>query len=224
PNGAGKTTAMRILTGFMPASSGTARVAGYDIQTQSLDVRRRIGYLPETVPLYKEMTVRAFLRFSATIRGMTGRRRETRIKDVIATCRIEDYARTPIARLSKGYRQLVGVAQAILHEPEVLILDEPTGNLDTRTMHEIMELPQRLCTEGMTIVMVTHSHGCACYAQRILHVSDGSLIEENSANHHSHLLGMASRSTSETKYRETLQTIFKNTKLKGERHGRWKKH
>ncbi len=155
PNGAGKTTAMRILTGFMPASSGTARVAGYDIQTQSLDVRRRIGYLPETVPLYKEMTVRAFLRFSATIRGMTGRRRETRIKDVIATCRIEDYARTPIAKLSKGYRQLVGVAQAILHEPEVLILDEPTIGIDPRQVVHIRQLIKELGREH-TVILSTH--------------------------------------------------------------------
>ncbi len=95
PNGAGKTTTMRILTGFVPPGSGTVRVAGFDIQTQSIEVRRRVGYLPESVPLYKEMTVTAFLRFLATIRGMTGRRRENRIEEIIHTCRLDDYSTFP---------------------------------------------------------------------------------------------------------------------------------
>src|SRR4030043_171014 len=144
PNGAGKTTTMRILTGFIPPDSGTARVAGFDIQTQSIEVRRRIGYLPESVPLYKEMTVTAFLRFLATIRGMTGRRREDRIKEVIHTCRLDEYPKTAITKLSKGYRQLVGIAQAIIHEPEVLILDEPTIGIDPRQAVHIRGLIQKL--------------------------------------------------------------------------------
>jgi ABC-2 type transport system ATP-binding protein len=155
PNGAGKSTTMRILTGFIPPGSGTARVAGFDIQTQSIEVRRRIGYLPETVPLYKEMTVTAFLRFLATIRGRTGPRREDRIKEVIHTCRLDDYSQTTITKLSKGYRQLVGFAQAIIHEPEVLILDEPTIGIDPRQVVHIRRLIQELGKEH-TIILSSH--------------------------------------------------------------------
>lgn len=155
PNGAGKTTTMRILTGFMPPSNGTVRVAGFDIQAQSLEARKRIGYLPESVPLYKEMTVKSFLRFSATIRGMTGRRREDRIKDVVHVCRLDDYSRSPIAKLSKGYRQLVGVAQAILHEPDVLILDEPTIGIDPRQVVHIRQLIKELGKDH-TVILSSH--------------------------------------------------------------------
>jgi ABC-2 type transport system ATP-binding protein len=155
PNGAGKSTTMRILTGFIPPGSGTVRVAGFDIQTQSIEVRRRIGYLPENVPLYKEMTVTAFLRFLAAIRGMTGQRREDRIKEVIHTCRLDDYSKTPITKLSKGYRQLVGIAQAIIHEPEVLILDEPTIGIDPRQVVHIRRLIQEL-GQKHTIIFSSH--------------------------------------------------------------------
>jgi ABC-2 type transport system ATP-binding protein len=155
PNGAGKTTTMRILTGFIPPGSGTARVAGYDIQTQSIEVRRRIGYLPESVPLYKEMTVTAFLRFLATIRGMTGRRREDRIIEVIHICRLDEYSQALITKLSKGYRQLVGIAQAIIHDPEVLILDEPTIGIDPRQVVHIRQLIQAL-GQDHTIILSSH--------------------------------------------------------------------
>lgn len=155
PNGAGKTTTMRILTGFVPPDSGTVRVAGFDVQTQSIEVRRRVGYLPESVPLYKEMTVTAFLRFLATIRGMTGRRRENRIEEIIHTCRLDDYSHSPISKLSKGYRQLVGIAQAIVHEPEVLILDEPTIGIDPRQVVQIRRLIQELGQEH-TVILSSH--------------------------------------------------------------------
>jgi len=155
PNGAGKTTTMRILAGFMPPSSGTARVAGFDLLSQSLEARRHIGYLPETVPLYRDMTVRSYLRFAATIRGLEGSRRNHRIKDVISLCRIEDYARTQIAKLSKGYRQLVGIAQAMVHEPQVLILDEPTIGIDPRQVVQIRQLIQQLGREH-TIILSSH--------------------------------------------------------------------
>jgi len=155
PNGAGKTTTMRILTGFMPPSSGTVRVAGYDLQKESIEVRKRIGYLPESVPLYRDMTVRAYLRFLASIRGVRGRRRETRVGEVIDICRLENYARTPIAKLSKGYRQLVGVAQAIVHEPEVLILDEPTIGIDPRQVVHIRQLIKELGRER-TVILSSH--------------------------------------------------------------------
>jgi len=155
PNGAGKTTTMRILTGFIPSSSGSARVAGYDVQTQSLEARRRIGYLPESVPLYRDMTVRSYLRFLAKIRGVPPTRREARIKEVMALCRIEGYADTHIGKLSKGYRQLVGVSQAILHEPEVLILDEPTIGIDPRQVVQIRQITKELGREH-TVILSTH--------------------------------------------------------------------
>ncbi len=155
PNGAGKTTTMRILTGFMPPSDGVAHVAGFNIQTESFDVRRHIGYLPESVPLYKEMTVRSFLRFSASIRGITGRRKNDRVKEVIHLCRLDDYTNSPIAKLSKGYRQLVGVAQSIVHEPDVLILDEPTIGIDPRQVVHIRNLIKELGKEH-TVILSSH--------------------------------------------------------------------
>jgi ABC-2 type transport system ATP-binding protein len=155
PNGAGKTTTMRILAGFMPPSSGTARLVGYDLRVQSLKARRHIGYLPETVPLYTEMTVRSYLRFSATIRGITGARRDNRVNEVMGFCRIDGYASTQIRKLSKGYKQLVGIAQAIVHEPAVLILDEPTIGIDPRQVVQIRQLIQEL-GQAHTIILSSH--------------------------------------------------------------------
>ncbi|MBI4768441.1 MAG: ATP-binding cassette domain-containing protein [Deltaproteobacteria bacterium] len=176
PNGAGKTTTMRILTGFIPPGSGTVRVAGFDIQTQSIEVRRRIGYLPESVPLYQEMTVTTFLRFLATIRGMKGPRREDRIKEVIRACRLDEYSKTPIAKLSKGYRQLVGVAQAIIHEPEVLILDEPTIGIDPRQVVHIRRLIQELGRDH-TIILSSHIlPEVSLVCQRIIVMNHGRIV------------------------------------------------
>ena len=126
PNGAGKTTTMRIITGFTPPSEGTVRVAGHEVLQESLDARRHIGYLPEPVPLYTDMAVREYLGFMGSLRQLDGPYLKTRPDFVIERLALEDYANTLIGRLSKGYRQRVGLAQAILHEPTVLILDEPT--------------------------------------------------------------------------------------------------
>jgi ABC-2 type transport system ATP-binding protein len=155
PNGAGKTTTMRILTGFLPPSSGTVRVAGFDTQTQSIEARRRTGYLPESVPLYKELTGTSFLQFLATIRGVIGSRREERIKEVIHICRLDEYSKSLISKLSKGYRQLVGIAQAILHEPEVLILDEPTIGIDPRQVVHIRQLIKEF-GQKHTVILSSH--------------------------------------------------------------------
>ena len=125
PNGAGKTTTMRIITGFMPPTRGTATVAGYDVVTKSREARKYIGYLPETVPLYSDMTIEGYLGFMGTLRGMNPRRIKVRTGEVIGLCHLEDYRKTIIGKLSKGFKQRVGVAQAILHEPQVLVLDEP---------------------------------------------------------------------------------------------------
>jgi ABC-2 type transport system ATP-binding protein len=176
PNGAGKTTTMRILTGFMPASSGAVRIAGYEVQSQSLQVRKKIGYLPESVPLYKDMTVRSFLRFYGTIRGMSGRAREKRIEEVIDICRLKDYARSHISKLSKGYRQLVGVAQAILHEPEVIILDEPTIGIDPRQVVFIRNIIKEL-GQDHTVILSSHIlPEVSMICQRVMIMNKGRII------------------------------------------------
>ena len=177
PNAAGKTTTMRILTGFMPPSSGTAHVAGYDVFTDSLEVRRRIGYLPETVPLYPEMTVRGYLHFVARLRGVD--ERERRVAEVMETCHLDDRADLLIGKLSKGYRQRVGLAQALVHDPEVLILDEPTIGLDPKQIIEVRELIRSLGGEH-TIILSTHilpeaSQTC----QRVLIINEGRIVAED---------------------------------------------
>lgn len=155
PNGAGKTTTMRILTGFMPASSGKAIVAGYDVFTQALEVRRRVGYLPENVPLYKEMTVRSYLQFVAEVKGLARRQRRLKVGEVMEQCGVRDMERRLIGNLSKGYRQRVGLAQALLGEPPVLILDEPTVGLDPRQIIDIRQTIKNLKHEH-TVILSTH--------------------------------------------------------------------
>ena len=155
PNGAGKTTTMRILSCFMPASGGTARVAGYDVFEQSLEVRRRIGYLPENVPLYADMTVDAYLDFVANIKGLGRSERRRRVGEVLERCQIPDVRGRLIGRLSKGYRQRVGLAQALIADPDVLILDEPTIGLDPKQIVGIRQLIKSLAG-AHTVILSTH--------------------------------------------------------------------
>jgi ABC-2 type transport system ATP-binding protein len=155
PNGAGKSTAMRILSCFMPASAGTARVAGYDVFSQSMEVRKRIGYLPENVPLYTDMRVSAYLDFVAEIKGVPRATRKQRVADAMDKCIIGDVQNRLIGRLSKGYRQRVGLAQAIVNDPDVLILDEPTIGLDPQQITEIRALIKSLAGEH-TVILSTH--------------------------------------------------------------------
>ncbi|MGB3238127.1 MAG: ATP-binding cassette domain-containing protein [Geitlerinemataceae cyanobacterium] len=155
PNGAGKTTTMRILAGFLPATSGTARIAGYDVHEQSMAVRQRIGYLPETPPLYPDMTVRGFLNFVAQIKGVSAGDRPKRIESAIDRCGLSQHRKTLIRKLSKGFRQRVGIAQAIVHDPPVIILDEPTVGLDPRQIIEVRNLIKSLAGEH-TIILSTH--------------------------------------------------------------------
>jgi ABC-2 type transport system ATP-binding protein len=155
PNGAGKTTTMRILSCFMPASGGTARVAGYDVFEQSLEVRRRIGYLPENVPLYVDMPVAAYLDFVADVKGLSRADRHRRVGEVMERCLITDVRDRLIGRVSKGYRQRVGLAQALIADPEVLILDEPTIGLDPKQIIEIRSLIKALAG-AHTVILSTH--------------------------------------------------------------------
>jgi ABC-2 type transport system ATP-binding protein len=155
PNAAGKTTTMRIVTGFMPPTSGTASIAGYDVVDQSLEARQRLGYLPENVPLYEDMTVRGYLGFFAKLRGVSSAKIPDRLSYVMEATRITGEANTIIGKLSKGFRQRVGIAQAMVHNPDVLILDEPTVGLDPRQIIEIRELIRSLRGEH-TIILSTH--------------------------------------------------------------------
>jgi ABC-2 type transport system ATP-binding protein len=155
PNGAGKTTTMRILTGFMPATSGTARIAGFDVFEQSLDVRRRIGYLPENPPLYTDMTVGEYLDFVARIKDVSPDRRAARVDDALQKTNITDKRNELIKHLSRGYRQRVGLAQAMVHDPEVIILDEPTVGLDPKQIIEVRHLIKSLAGSH-TIVLSSH--------------------------------------------------------------------
>ncbi len=155
PNAAGKTTTMRILTCYMPATSGTAKVAGYDVFENSLEVRKRIGYLPENPPLYTEMTTRGYLTFVAKIKGIENREVKVRVEEVMEKTGIKDVADTIIKYLSKGYKQRVGIAQAIIHNPDVLILDEPTVGLDPKQIIEVRELIKSLGGDH-TVILSTH--------------------------------------------------------------------
>jgi ABC-2 type transport system ATP-binding protein len=155
PNGAGKTTTMRVLTCFMPPTDGTAHVAGFDVLKQPLDVKKRIGYLPETPPLFPEMEVEEYLKFVGRIKGIPNSELDKRVKDAAERCAVAEVSKKLISKLSKGYRQRVGLAQAIIHNPDVLILDEPTSGLDPKQIIETRELIRGLAGNH-TIILSTH--------------------------------------------------------------------
>ncbi|MBD2136486.1 ABC transporter ATP-binding protein [Anabaena sp. FACHB-1237] len=180
PNGAGKTTTMRVLSGYLPATSGTARIAGYDVHDQSLAVRQRIGYLPENPPLYPEMTVRGFLHFVAQIKGVAAGDRSEKVQAAIQRCNLQDKEKVIIRKLSKGYRQRVGIAQAIVHDPPAIILDEPTVGLDPRQIMEVRNLIKSLAGTH-TIILSTHilpevSMTCS----RVVIINRGKIVAINS--------------------------------------------
>lgn len=155
PNGAGKSTTMRMIAGFLAPSSGSARVCGFDVEEQPLEAKRRIGYLPEGAPSYGEMTPLGFLEFIADVRGLTGEQRRKRLSTVIEQLHLGQVLHRPIETLSKGFRRRVGLAQAILHDPPVLILDEPTDGLDPNQKHEVRELIRGMAKDK-TIIVSTH--------------------------------------------------------------------
>jgi ABC-2 type transport system ATP-binding protein len=155
PNGAGKTTTMRVLTCFMPPSAGTANVAGFDVLEQPLEVKKRIGYLPETPPIYPEMETGDYLKFVGKLKGLSGADLEKRVDYVSGRCAVTDVKNKLLGKLSKGYRQRVGLAQAIIHNPDVLILDEPTAGLDPKQINETRDLIKDLAGEH-TIILSTH--------------------------------------------------------------------
>jgi ABC-2 type transport system ATP-binding protein len=177
PNGAGKTTTMRILTGFMPPSSGKAEVAGFDVVEQSLEVRRRVGYVPETVPLYPDMTVSDYLKFMADLRRVPNA--EERVDEVMIQVNIEDRARGYIGNLSKGLKQRVGLAQALIHKPDVLILDEPTIGLDPAQIIEVRNMIRELGKER-SVMLSTHILSEAQQVcDRVLIINKGKIVAED---------------------------------------------
>ena len=176
PNGAGKTTTMRILTCFLPATEGTARVAGFDVFENAMEVKRRIGYLPEHPPLYDEMTVDGYLKFVARIKSVAPEDLKRRLQEVKETVRIEGYGSKLIKHLSKGFKQRVGLAQALIHDPEVLILDEPTVGLDPNQIKEVRELIKSL-SGNHTIILSTHIlPEVSMTCQRVVIISDGKIV------------------------------------------------
>jgi ABC-2 type transport system ATP-binding protein len=180
PNGAGKTTTMRVLTCFLPPTAGTATVAGFDVLENPLEVKKRIGYLPETPPLYPEMEVSEYLIFVGRLKGISSADVDRRVGEVVERCAIGDVSNKLIGKLSKGYRQRVGLAQAIIHNPDVLILDEPTSGLDPKQIIETRELIKHLAGDH-TIILSTHilsevEHSC----QRVVIINRGKLVATDS--------------------------------------------
>ena len=176
PNGAGKTTTMRVITGYLPPSEGRVRVAGYDVVEEPLEAKRRTGYLPETPPVYPDMTVTEYLAFVGRIKGISRRELNPRLAEISERCAITDVRNRQIGKLSKGYRQRVGLAQALIHNPEILVLDEPTAGLDPKQIIETRELIKGLAGRH-TVILSTHilpeaSKTC----QRVVVINAGKIV------------------------------------------------
>src|SRR5690348_380883 len=180
PNGAGKTTTMRMLTCFMPPTEGSATVAGFDVRENPMEVKRRIGYLPETPPVYPEMEVSEYLSFAGRLKGIPSGDIAKRVDEAVGRCALGDVRNKLIAKLSKGYRQRVGIAQAIIHNPDVLVLDEPTSGLDPAQIIEIRNLLKHLAGDH-TIILSTHilsevENSC----ERVIIISQGAVVAQDS--------------------------------------------
>jgi len=193
PNGAGKTTTMRILCGYLPATSGSATVAGYDIFKDSLEVRRKIGYVPEGVPAYPEMSVESYLHFMAQIRGVSRKSRKDRVNQVMKLCHVDNVKDSQIGRISKGYRQRVGIAQALVHDPPVLILDEPTVGLDPKQITDTRQLIKSL-GGSHTILLSTHIlPEVSMTCNRVVIINGGRVVAEDTPENLTHRLRGAER-------------------------------
>jgi len=211
PNGAGKTTTMRILTGFLAPTRGNVWVAGYDMSEHSLEARQRIGYFPEAMPLYSDMTVRSYLDFSSRLRGLDKNRIKTRIEEVVDICHLEEYVDVLIGKLSKGFRQRVGVAQAIIHEPEVLILDEPTIGIDPIQVAMTRQLIKELGKEH-TVLLSTHIlPEASMTCERVIIINEGRIVAEDRIENLSSLVGGSKRIRLEVQgpYEEVVDRLRK---------------
>jgi ABC-2 type transport system ATP-binding protein len=180
PNGAGKSTTMKLLTGYLAPSAGTARIAGHDMSFDRVAGSAKLGYLPENGPLYPDMTPRSLLRFFASARGLSSSYKQQRIAEVVELCSLGSVIGKPIGKLSRGYRQRVGMAQVLLHEPDVLILDEPTAGLDPNQIHEVRETIRKL-GQSKTILLSTHIlQEVEAMASRALFINEGRLVFDGS--------------------------------------------
>jgi len=180
PNGAGKSTTMKLLTGYLAPSAGEAKIAGFDMSSDRLAGAARLGYLPENGPLYADMTPRSLLSFFADARGLVGARKRERIAKVVELCSLGSVIGKPIGKLSRGYRQRVGMAQVLLHEPDVLIMDEPTAGLDPNQIHEVRETIRKL-GESKTVLLSTHIlQEVEAMASRVLFINEGRLVFDGS--------------------------------------------
>ena len=180
PNGAGKSTTLRILTGFIAATHGRARIAGIDVAERRIEAVARLGYMPENGPLYPDMTPRSLLAFFGSARGLDPERLRRRIDDVVRLCELSAVIERPISKLSRGYRQRVGMAQALLHEPEVLILDEPTAGLDPNQIHHVRTLIREL-GQSNTVLLSTHIlQEVEAVADRVIFIHEGRIVFDGS--------------------------------------------
>ena len=179
PNGAGKSTTMKMVTGFVAPSAGSARVCGHDIQTETLAAQRRLGYLPEGAPLYAEMRPGQFLNFIADVRELSGARRKERLDEVIELLHLGPVLNQTIDTLSKGFKRRVGLAQAILHDPDVLILDEPTDGLDPNQKHEVRELIRSMSEEKLIVISTHILEEVEAVCTRAIIIADGRLLVDD---------------------------------------------
>lgn len=179
PNGAGKSTTMKMITGFLPPSGGTATVAGFDVQRKPIEVKKRVGYLPEGVPLWPDMTPRAFFEFIARVRGFAGSEAVKRIDVAIKKTQLADVLDQPIETLSKGFKRRVGLAQALLHDPEVLILDEPTDGLDPNQKHEVRELIRDMAGEKAIIISTHILEEVEAVCSRAIIIARGKIVADD---------------------------------------------
>jgi len=193
PNGAGKSTTMRILSCFMPATSGTVRVAGFDVFYQSDEVRRRIGYMPENNPLYPEMRVREYLKFRARLKGLNWRRSRERVGTVMEQCGLTEVGRRIIGQLSKGYKQRVGLADALVHEPELIILDEPTLGLDPHQIRAVRQLIKSLAQKHTVLISTHILPEAEMTCNRMLIMYDGKILAADTPDNLQRLMAGSSQ-------------------------------
>jgi len=179
PNGAGKSTTMKMISGFLTPTSGTARVEGFDVRVDPIEVKRRIGYLPEGAPMWSDMTPRSFLAFVARIRGLTGAKQKERIDAVIAQTQLDSVLEKPIETLSKGFKRRVGLAQALLHDPDILILDEPTDGLDPNQKHEVRSLISQMAADKAIIISTHILEEVEAVCTRAIIISDGKIVADD---------------------------------------------
>jgi ABC-2 type transport system ATP-binding protein len=229
PNGAGKTTTMRVLTGYLPPTGGTVRVAGYDVVEEGMSVRRRIGYLPEHCPLYPEMRVDEYLRFRGLLKGLRARRVRARLDEVKQLCGLIDVGRRIIGQLSKGYRQRVGLAESLIHDPELLILDEPTIGLDPNQIRQVRELITNLAQKH-TILISTHIlQEVEAICRRVLIINRGRIVaSDTTENLHRRLQGgvrvIAEIRGSPEDVAEALRALPKVQQVAASADGEWRRY